>query len=134
MRGDRYAGAWPRDALAAHGIAYVESELPKSDIYRECVTLFSSGRVRLLDHARTLTQLRMLERRTRPGGRDSFDHPPGAHDDCSNSLCGALWLASREARGTITADDFAIIGGSALRGYPGGSHAPDHTENMYRLR
>jgi hypothetical protein len=95
VSGDAYAGAWPRDALASHGVGYVTSELVKSDIYRECVALFSGGRVRLLDHARTLTQLRQVERRTRAGGRDSFDHPPGGNDDCSNALCGALRLAAR---------------------------------------
>ncbi|MEJ1960711.1 MAG: hypothetical protein WDO56_03880 [Gammaproteobacteria bacterium] len=94
-RGDAYAGAWPRDALALHGIGYTQSELPKSDIYRECVALFSGGRVKILDHARQTTQLRMLERRTRAGGKDSFDHPAGSNDDIANSLCGALLAASR---------------------------------------
>ncbi len=95
VTGDRYAGRWPADALAACGISYNDSSLAKSDIYRESIALFSSGRVRLLDHARTLTQLRMLERRVRPGGRDQIDHPAGAHDDAANALCGALLLAAR---------------------------------------
>jgi len=94
--GDRYAGAWPADALRAHGIAYVESERTKSDIYREVIPLFSARRVRLLDHPRTLTQLRQLERRTRSGGRDSIDHPVGASDDNANCLCGALVTAASQ--------------------------------------
>lgn len=110
--GDRYAGAWPRDALASHDIGYVESELPKSDIYRECVSLFSSGRVRVLDHARTLTQLRMLERRTRAGGRDAFDHPAGGNDDDANAPCGALWLANRAS----TNNYVATVLTSSMRG------------------
>jgi hypothetical protein len=102
VRGDKFAGAWPSDALAANGISYIPLGMPKSDIYRECVSLFSSGRVKLLDHARTVTQLRMLERRTRPGGRDSFDHPAGgSHDDNANALCAALWLASRAAAADV---------------------------------
>ena len=130
VQGDRYAGRWPADALAAHGIAYAESERPKSEIYLECIPLFSSGRVRLLDHARTLTQLRMLERRTRPGGRDSIDHPSGAHDDAANALCGALLAAARSqrqsandtvamVRGGIEPSDFLdgyADGGAPLRG------------------
>jgi len=31
-----------------------------------------------------------LERRTAQGGRDSIDHPPGAHDDLANAAAGAL--------------------------------------------
>lgn len=108
VRGDRYAGRWPSDALAAHGIAYTESEAPKSGIYRECVPLFSAGRVRLLDHPRLLTQLRQLERRVQPGGRDRFDHPGGAHDDLANAACGALLAAARGASRPLTADDFQV--------------------------
>lgn len=95
VAGDHYAGNWPRDALAQHGIAYHESELTKSQIYLETIPLFSAGRVKLLDHARTLTQLRQLERRVRPGGKDVVDHPAGCRDDNSNSLCGALHRAAR---------------------------------------
>jgi hypothetical protein len=106
VTGDRYAGRWPADALSAQGIGYVESELTKSDIYRECIALFSSGRVRLLDNARTLTQLRMLERRVRSGGRDSIDHPGGGNDDNANALCGALL---RAARGPSRGNDEAVV-------------------------
>ena len=50
----------------------------------------------LLDHKRLITELRLLERKPRSGGRaDSIDHPPGrAQDDCANTACGALWVAS----------------------------------------
>lgn len=91
--GDRYAGAWPSDALRRHGIGYSISERDKSTIYKEVLPLFTSNRVRLLDHKRTATQLRMIERRVRSGGKDSFDHPPGGADDNSNALCGAVLIA-----------------------------------------
>ena len=52
--------------------------------------MINSGRTRLLDHQRLLAQLCALERRTARGGRDSIDHPPGAHDDLANSVAGAL--------------------------------------------
>jgi hypothetical protein len=35
-------------------------------------------------------QLVSLERRTARGGRDSIDHPPGAHDDVANAAAGVL--------------------------------------------
>jgi hypothetical protein len=99
VRGDRYAGRWPADALAAHGVAYAESEQDRSTIYRESIPLFSSGRVRLLDHARTATQFKMLERRVSPGGKDVIDHGRGGHDDHCNACAGALLMASRACAG-----------------------------------
>lgn len=124
--GDRYAGAWPGDALRAHGISYLESERTKSDIYREAVPLFSARRVRLLDHARTSTQLRQLERRTRPGGKDSIDHPVGSSDDNANCLCGALVVAARDS---LTTGDQMIVLPSAINAdfsVPDVSHRLDH--------
>lgn len=108
VEGDRYAGIWPRDALAKHGIGYVPSELPASQIYLECIPLFTSHRVRLLDHPRLIRQLLQLERRVRPGGRDEISHPRNryAHDDLAIAGCGALLRASRSA-GRLTPEQFA---------------------------
>src|SRR5262249_48589778 len=61
------------------------------------VSLFTSGVVELLDVPQLRTQLLLLERRTRSGGRDTVDHPRGAHDDLCNSALGALRLASKLA-------------------------------------
>jgi len=76
-----------------YGITYKPSEFSRSEIYLECLPLFSQGRIELLDLPVLRTQLLLLERRTRAGGRDSVDHPRGAHDDHSNAACGALRLA-----------------------------------------
>jgi hypothetical protein len=97
VTGDRYAGAWPSQALAKHGILYAQSELTKSDIYLEVIPLFSAGRVRLLDNDRLTNQLKQLERRTGRLGKDSIDHRPGGSDDVANAGSGALWLVSRHA-------------------------------------
>jgi hypothetical protein len=35
-----------------------------------------------------------LERRTARSGKDSIDHPPGAHDDVANAVAGVLVLAA----------------------------------------
>ncbi len=93
VHGDRYAGEWPRERFSEHGIKYELSDRPKSDIYRDCLPLLNAGRVELLDLPRLATQLINLERRTTRGGRDSIDHPPGAHDDLANAAAGALLLA-----------------------------------------
>lgn len=115
VKGDAYAGMWPADALASHGIGYVQSDHPKSDIYRENVPLFSGGRVKILDIPRQTTQLRNLERRVRAGGKDSFDHPGGANDDNANALCGSLLAAGRTAR-TGNNEVFAVRS-TAFDGY-----------------
>jgi hypothetical protein len=93
VTGDRYAGEWPRERFREHGIEYKLSEKPKSDLYRDILPALNSGKIELLDIPRLSAQLCGLERRTARGGRDSIDHPPGAHDDVANAAAGALLLA-----------------------------------------
>jgi hypothetical protein len=93
VQGDRYGGDWPAERFRAHGMTYVQSERPKSQIYGELLPLLNSGRVELLNHARLVAQLCDLERRTSRGGKDSIDHTPGGHDDLANAVAGALLLA-----------------------------------------
>ena len=72
------------------GIVYIQSDIPKSQIYLESLPLFTRGLVRLPDHQTLLRELRLLERQTHRGGKDSVDHPRGAHDDYANATCGVL--------------------------------------------
>jgi hypothetical protein len=95
VTGDRYAGEWPREQFRKLDIQYDCSEKPKSDLYRDLLPRINSRRVDLLDHARLITQIVGLERRTARGGRDSIDHGPGAHDDIANAAAGAAGLTQR---------------------------------------
>jgi hypothetical protein len=88
ITGDRYAGEWPREQFRKHGINYEPAAKPKSDLYRDLLPLINSRKIDLLDDTRLITQLVSLERRSARSGRDSIDHPPGAHDDISNALAG----------------------------------------------
>src|SRR5262249_35831858 len=88
IKGDRYAGQWPREQFRKHGIEYEVSDKSKSEIYKESLPLFNSRRVELLDNSRLVAQLCGLERRTVRGGNDSIDHAPNANDDVINSVCG----------------------------------------------
>lgn len=98
VTGDRYAAGWCSGAFEKHGIKYESAELDKSAIYSEVLPLFSEQRVELPEDQRLVTELRLLERKPRAGGRpDNVDHPPRAHDDAANAACGALWLAMRES-------------------------------------
>jgi hypothetical protein len=102
VSGDRYGGEWPRERFRAHGIAYELAEKSKSELYRDLLPLLNSGRVALLDHARLITQLCSLERRTARSGRDSIDHPPGKHDDLANAVAGACDLVAKTLPRPIT--------------------------------
>jgi hypothetical protein len=99
VRGDKYAGSWPQAEFAKHGIRYEGSEMSKSDLYLEFVSLIMSGRVDLLEIKQLQNELRGLERRTRSGGKDSVDHGPRGSDDLANAVVGACVLVgSRVSR------------------------------------
>jgi hypothetical protein len=101
VEGDRYAGLWPTDRFAAHGITYEPATRTKSELYLGLLPALNSGSVELLDVPRLAGQLANLERRTARGGRDSVDHPPGAHDDLANAVAGALLAVSAGAASTL---------------------------------
>jgi hypothetical protein len=90
---DRWGGDWVGEAFRKHGITVVPSAKPKSDIYRETLPLLNAHRCNLLDHPRLINQLCALERHTSRAGKDTIDHPPGAHDDIANAVAGALVMA-----------------------------------------
>lgn len=95
VTGDRYGGEWVSSMFKKWGIKYEPSELDKSAIYTESLPLFAQKRVELLDIPKLTTELRLLERTPRAGGRgDCVDHGPRGHDDAANAAVGALRLAS----------------------------------------
>lgn len=99
--GDAYAGEWPREQFRKLGIEYRVSEMNRSELYLELLPSLTSGTVELLDHSRLVQQLCSLERRTARSGRDSVDHPPGAHDDVANACAGAIVLALPTTQGVL---------------------------------
>ena len=111
VTGDAYGGAWPRERFETRGIKYevaskqnvasllgsgesTSGPLFASEIYRTFLALINGGRVELLDHRKSITQLLTLERHTTPSGKDSITHPKGGHDDCINAVAGACVLAA----------------------------------------
>jgi hypothetical protein len=97
VKGDRYGGEWPREVFHKRDIEYGVATEAKSDLYRNLLPLLNSGCVELLDHKRLVAQLCSLERRAARGGRDSIDHPPGAHDDIANCVAGVAITAVQAA-------------------------------------
>lgn len=107
VTGDRYAGEWPRERFAIHGISYVPSERTRSDLYRELLPLVNAGQVELLDLPRLAAQFIGLERHVARSGKDTIDHAPGGHDDMANAAAGAL-VAAATWRGLLDADQVLV--------------------------
>ena len=59
--------------------------------------LFAQGKIEILDHPELSRELRLLERRPRPGGKVIIDHPRGSHDDFANSLAICCGAAARQS-------------------------------------
>jgi hypothetical protein len=106
--GDDHAKGWVIAELGRNGIRFEPrpTEMTRSALYSETLPLFSSGRVRLLDSKRLVSQYCALERRLLPGGHERIDHPnrSGHHDDLANACAGALWRAS-QAQGVVISPD-----------------------------
>jgi hypothetical protein len=90
--GDRYSAEFVVSEFRRHGVTYHASERDRSALYLALLSTINSGRVELLDIPELLQELRCLERRTGPSGRDCVDHPRGAHDDRANAAAGICSL------------------------------------------
>ena len=90
VTGDNFAQEWVAAAWSKCGVRYVKSELPKSQIYLECVPSWTRDLVSIPDHKRLLRELRLLERHTHRSGRDTVDHGKSGSDDYANAVAGVL--------------------------------------------
>lgn len=88
--GDRYAGEFVAETFGRHDISYRPADLDRSGLYLEFLSVLNSGGTRLLDDPDTLRELRGLERRRGPSGRDRVDHRLGAHDDRAVVVAGVV--------------------------------------------
>jgi hypothetical protein len=96
VRGDRYAGEWPAERFREHRVRYFVAESPKSELYlHSLLPAVTAGSVELLDSPDLLRELRGLERRQGPSGRDRVEHRPGAHDDIANAVAGLVSILPR---------------------------------------
>jgi hypothetical protein len=98
VTGDAYAAAWVETAFKSAGIRYRCSEQPKSQLYLEGLVNFTRRTLRLPDHPRLLRELRLLERRTHLGGKDSVDHGRTGSDDLANAVFGAIVLSATKKK------------------------------------
>jgi len=124
VRGDRYAGEWPREAFSAQGITYQVADMNRSELYLATLPLLNSGRAALLDNPRMAAQFLALERRTSRAGKDSVDHPPGAHDDVANAVAGALTMAAAAQHKVPIVAPFVVSVPRSMPGAPRGFDNP----------
>jgi hypothetical protein len=111
---DRYAGNFVVEQFRKNGVFLTHSALSKSQIYLEFLPLIMAGKVELLDNLVLLTQLTALERRLSRSGRDTVDHPQGAHDDIANAATGAVYFASDKVSKMVPEDALIEVARSSV--------------------
>lgn len=94
--GDKYSAEWVASSFRRENIRYIQSELPKSELYIYFQSLVMQNKVQIPKNEKLKTQFLLLERRTGIGGKDSVDHPRGAHDDIANSVAGVSVLIDQK--------------------------------------
>ncbi len=99
---DRYAPGFVAEGFRSHGVTVRPSERNRSEIYLEFLPAVNAKRVLLLDEPELLRELRGLERRRGPSGKDRVDHRPNSHDDRANSAAGVLVLTLASGRRSKT--------------------------------
>lgn len=108
VRGDRYAGRWPRDEFEKANIAYDVADQDRSGLYQEFLAALNSARVELPPDDRLKRQFIGLERRTGRSGKDTIDHAPGAHDDRANAVAGLVANATRRVGKTTVSGVYGL--------------------------
>lgn len=94
--GDKYSAEWVAGSFKRENIRYIQSDLSKSDLYIYFQSLVMQNKVEIPKNEKLKTQFLLLERRTGMGGKDSIDHPQGAHDDLANAVAGISTLIDRK--------------------------------------
>jgi len=108
--GDKFSGDWASNSFAKHKIEYERSEKTKSELYLEGESPFNTERVDLPDKELAITQLKMLIRKTRSGGKDSVDTDSGQPEDEANVIAGVIWLLTggEESKGAFAISPVGI--------------------------
>ena len=128
VTGDSYAAGFVLEGFKSNGVTYLPSGRNRSQIYLEFLPLINSASIELLDNPECLRELRGLERRRGPSGRDRVDHRSGAHDDLANAAAGALVealdMATYSGISTWNFEDGTICSGFDANGCEWRNSAP----------
>ena len=88
-----------RIKVRAAGIRYTRSEFPKSKLYAEGLPAFTRRTISIPHNAKLIRELKLLERRTHLGGRDTVDHGRTGSDDFANAIFGLINIAGKLKQG-----------------------------------
>ena len=108
ITGDNYGAQWTVEAFSKAGVRYIKSDHDRSAVYMNTLPIFTSGRARLLDNPKLISQFASLERRTFSTGRERIDPGPG-HDDLCNSAAIALSLLDLKKSMNISSETVAAV-------------------------
>ena len=100
VTGDNFSGEWLVSAMKAAGMAYERTATPKSGLYLESVPVFMRGGISMPNHPQLIRELRLLERRVAPSGKDRVDHGQNGSDDYANAVAGLISLCIQPVRST----------------------------------
>ncbi len=106
---DQYGAELARTIYADAGVALATADHTRSEAYLHLLPLATTGRLELPDDPTLRGELLSLERRVGRTGRDSVDHPPGAHDDLANAVALVAVTAARTLARPFRADDVATV-------------------------
>jgi len=98
VTGDRVGGDWVRKDLERHGVQMDQTAPPKANLYLALLAAINRRGVDIPDNPTLTRQLRLLERRARPSGRDWVDLPRGQSEDEANAVAGLVWLLTAEEK------------------------------------
>lgn len=109
IESDRYGAELITSPFKEHGISVENSEMCASEIFLNFMPMIANNNIELLDNKTLIEQLRGLERKPRPTGKDLVTHASfaGAHDDVAIAVAGACVRAERS--GGVIRDDLEKI-------------------------
>jgi hypothetical protein len=128
---DKWGSEFVRERFKDNGIIVEPCEKTKSALYTELLPALSSGKLRLVDNKRLVSQMCGLERRAARSGRENIEHPPGAHDDVANAVAGAAVLARDAKRGIFFVTDEILEWASRPAHHPSASLYRDRSFPPY---
>jgi hypothetical protein len=109
--------------FAKSAISYVTTPLDTSAIYLHALPAWTSNSVAMLANPLAIDQTANLRRKIGQGGRETVDHPRGAHDDLANVVAGVIYRLTPIEQTMGDFGGFGVV--TQPRIYPGDSAQTD---------
>jgi hypothetical protein len=131
--GDQQAKDWVSEAFRRAGGSFRKSERDTSTCYLEAEPFFSQGRIEIPDDADLIRELKLLERRPRPGGKVLVDHPRNGHDDLAAAVARCVANMARAGVGFMYSGGQRVATMKDWIDQPDSSQADDGLHPVDRL-